>query len=265
VGKSSQKFSSLKLPTQGRSHNFTIFMLFVISNHFYKLFRVISYATLPQMRQDGVSLPAPSGFSIHRLKATKGDELIVTQLLAMEKKLWKKTDSWGGLLEKELARRNTFTLYATTLSSLPSLSALPARSASSSSEVVAYLIFTATGLVCHISKVVVVPEMRRQGLGRALVQAAVEIAKKERRVGSITLHVDADNVPALRLYSNLGFASEGMLEVSQCFGYKFLVLFLGRGGWWKQSNLHFLIALLQDYYSVGRHAHKMRLKLNDNY
>ena len=162
------------------------------------------------MRQD---LPAPSGFTIHRLKATKGDELIVTQLLAMEKKLWKKTDSWGGLLEKELTRRNTFTLYATTLPS----SAPP--EIPRSSEVVGYLIFTATGLVCHISKVVVVPELRRQGLGRALVQAAVEIAKKERRVGSITLHVDADNIPALGLYSSLGFGTEETLEVSGVFEF----------------------------------------------
>ncbi|KAG7667127.1 hypothetical protein KSW81_000869 [Nannochloris sp. 'desiccata'] len=164
------------------------------------------------MRQDGVSLYCPSGFTIHRLKAqTREDELIVTQLLAMEKKLWKKTDSWGGLLEKELTRRNTFTLYVTTtLPSLPS-SALPANATHSSSvthslKVVAYLIFTATGLVCHISKVVVVPEMRRQGLGRALVQAAIEIAKNERRVGSITLHVDADNTAALGLYSSTSTA-----------------------------------------------------------
>jgi len=167
------------------------------------------------MRRDGVSLHCPSGFTIDRLKAQrKGDHLIVTQLLAMEKKLWKKTDSWGGSLEKELTRRNTFTLYATTLLSIPSSSAVPADGTSSlSSTVVAYLIYTATGLVCHISKVVVVPEMRRQGLGRALVHAAIEIAKNERRVGSITLHVDADNKPALGLYCSLGFESEGVLEV----------------------------------------------------
>jgi ribosomal protein S18 acetylase RimI-like enzyme len=163
------------------------------------------------MRQDGVSFDNPSGFTIHRLKAPKGDELVVTQLLAMEKKLWKKTDSWGGLLEKELTRRNTFTLYATT--TLPSTPSSAPPATPPPSEVVAYLIFTATGLVCHISKVVVVPEIRRQGLGRALVQAAIEIAKKERRVGSITLHVDADNTPALGLYTSLGFESEGMLEV----------------------------------------------------
>jgi ribosomal protein S18 acetylase RimI-like enzyme len=171
------------------------------------------------MRQDGVSLHCPSAFTIDRLKAQrKGDDLVVTQLLAMEKKLWKKSDSWGGFLEKELTRRNTFTLYATTLPSLPSSSALPTVGTSSlSSEVVAYLIFTATGLVCHISKVVVVPEMRRQGLGRALVRAAIDIAKNERRVGSITLHVDADNTPALGLYSSLGFESEGMLEVRFSF------------------------------------------------
>lgn len=38
-------------------------------------------------------------------------------------------------------------------------------------------------------------------------------ARQERRVASLSLHVDADNTPALALYQGEGFESEALLEV----------------------------------------------------
>lgn len=79
--------------------------------------------------------------------------------------------------------------------------------------VAGYLVFTATGLNAHISKLAVAPDWRRRGLARALVQEAVRIARHERRVCSVSLHVAADNLPALALYRGQGFVSEALLEV----------------------------------------------------
>ena len=157
------------------------------------------------MRQQSIPIKAPPGISIQRLSGK--DDLIVAQLLAFERRLWKKSDSWGPMLEKEIKRRNTFLLYAIPEKSITS----PATSSTPQPDVLGYLLYTTSGLVAHISKVLVVPQARRQGIGRALVQAAIEIT--ERRVGSITLHVDSNNDPALGLYNALGFQSEGLLEV----------------------------------------------------
>lgn len=160
------------------------------------------------MRQHTVPLSAPPGICLHCLGGK--DDLIVAQLLAMERRLWKKSDSWGPMLEKEIKRRNTFLLYA-----IPSSTATAAATPASQPDVLGYLLYTTSGLVAHISKVLVVPQARRQGIGKALVHAAIQIAHKERKVGSVTLHVDADNEPALALYGGLGFQSEGLLEVNK--------------------------------------------------
>ncbi len=62
----------------------------------------------------------------------------------------------------------------------------------------------------------------------APAQAALLIAVKERRVQCSTLHVSAENAPALALYTKIGYVSE---------------------------------AYLQDYYGPGRDAHKMMCEL----
>lgn len=79
--------------------------------------------------------------------------------------------------------------------------------------VVGYIFYTATGLNAHISKLAVATEWRRRGIARALVRAAVQSAASERRVCSVSLHVDADNSAALGLYRGEGFESEALLEV----------------------------------------------------
>jgi hypothetical protein len=46
-----------------------------------------------------------------------------------------------------------------------------------------------------------------------LPQAAIDTARRERRVGSCSLHVDPANTPAVGLYASLGFAIEAELQV----------------------------------------------------
>ncbi|KAL4447941.1 hypothetical protein ABPG75_005160 [Micractinium tetrahymenae] len=207
----------------------------------------------PRMAADPITEQAAEAVStscgIKRLPQ-KANHAVLSQLLALEKRLFKKADNWGDLLVKETQRRNTFLLYAEApAAEAPTAGAAAAPAPQSArlqkgqsggkaagppspqhpAAVVGYIIFTATGLNAHISKLAVATEWRRSGIARALVRAAVAAARTERRVASVSLHVDADNAPALGLYLSEGFASE---------------------------------ALLKDYYCRGRHAHKMRLDLD---
>ena len=54
-----------------------------------------------------------------------------------------------------------------------------------------------------LANIVVHPEMRRQGIGRALVQHALTYVRRRR--GQAWLEVETDNTPALALYASLGF------------------------------------------------------------
>jgi ribosomal protein S18 acetylase RimI-like enzyme len=54
----------------------------------------------------------------------------------------------------------------------------------------------------------VVPESRRSGVGRALMEAVLEVAPP-----TVTLEVIEQNEPAIRLYESLGFAQARVLEV----------------------------------------------------
>lgn len=148
------------------------------------------------------------------------------------------------LLIKETQRRNTFLLYAeapvspapaAAPSSPPQQHSLaPQRKAVQQGRkqaasphpqqaaqqprapaVVAYLVYTTTGLSAHISKLAVAPDWRRRGVARALVREAVRAAQQERRASSVSLHVDAGNAPALALYRGEGFESEALLEVGR--------------------------------------------------
>jgi len=54
----------------------------------------------------------------------------------------------------------------------------------------------------------VVPDSRRRGLGRALLRAVLDRARR-RSIPSIVLEVAADNAPARRLYAAAGFSAAG--------------------------------------------------------
>ena len=62
---------------------------------------------------------------------------------------------------------------------------------------------------CEIANLAVGKQFRRQGIAKALINAAAENAEK-RGCEFITLEVRPSNVPALDLYFSLGFEKAGM-------------------------------------------------------
>lgn len=57
----------------------------------------------------------------------------------------------------------------------------------------------------NIHDVIVLPEYRGRGVGRALLRRIIEVAE-ERGCSRITLEVRKDNLPARQLYKSVGFA-----------------------------------------------------------
>jgi ribosomal protein S18 acetylase RimI-like enzyme len=62
------------------------------------------------------------------------------------------------------------------------------------------------GLECYLAELYVVPERRGQGLGRALLQAALDAAR-ERGADYIDLNTSEHDVAARSLYERLGFSN----------------------------------------------------------
>jgi ribosomal protein S18 acetylase RimI-like enzyme len=63
-----------------------------------------------------------------------------------------------------------------------------------------------SGLECYLAELYVIPSRRGQGLGRALMEAALREAK-ERGADTMDIGVDAPDVVARRLYESLGFTN----------------------------------------------------------
>jgi GNAT superfamily N-acetyltransferase len=62
------------------------------------------------------------------------------------------------------------------------------------------------GSECYLAEMYVVPERRRQGLGRALLEAAIATAK-ERGADTMDIGVDEPDVGARALYEGFGFTN----------------------------------------------------------
>ena len=68
------------------------------------------------------------------------------------------------------------------------------------------------GLECYLAELYVVPERRGQGLGRALMEEAIEVARAE-GANYMDLGTSEDDVAARALYESLGFSNrEGKPE-----------------------------------------------------
>ena len=64
------------------------------------------------------------------------------------------------------------------------------------------------GLECYLAELYVVPDRRGQGLGRALMEAALEAARAE-GADYIELGTEETDVAARALYESLGFSNRG--------------------------------------------------------
>jgi ribosomal protein S18 acetylase RimI-like enzyme len=62
------------------------------------------------------------------------------------------------------------------------------------------------GLECYLAELYVVPEVRGHGVGRALLAAALEAARR-RGADTMDIGVDAGDVAARRLYESMGFTN----------------------------------------------------------
>ncbi|MGH2848595.1 MAG: GNAT family N-acetyltransferase [Thermoleophilaceae bacterium] len=61
-------------------------------------------------------------------------------------------------------------------------------------------------LDCYLEELYVVPDLRGQGLGRAIMEAAIELAR-EKGAGDMHLGTGEDDVAARGLYESLGFSN----------------------------------------------------------
>ncbi len=71
-------------------------------------------------------------------------------------------------------------------------------------EIVAAVFFNREKSAWYIGTVMVAPEHRRRGYGRAILEHALEVIRKYKGTRAI-LHVLEDNLPAKRLYESAGF------------------------------------------------------------
>lgn len=61
------------------------------------------------------------------------------------------------------------------------------------------------GATGYIKRVIVRPEFRQQGLAGDLMNHIIQYAQKDLQLSALDLHVWEMNLPAIRLYENLGF------------------------------------------------------------
>jgi ribosomal protein S18 acetylase RimI-like enzyme len=68
----------------------------------------------------------------------------------------------------------------------------------------------------HLARIIVDPERRGRGLGRALCLALMREAVRLHPIQAFSLYVYPDNLKALTLYRSLGFVEQGMHPQFNC-------------------------------------------------
>ena len=62
----------------------------------------------------------------------------------------------------------------------------------------------------HITNIVTKKNYRNHGIAKKMLKSLIEIAKKEKQIAEITLEVNANNIPAKKLYEKFGFNVVGL-------------------------------------------------------
>jgi ribosomal protein S18 acetylase RimI-like enzyme len=75
------------------------------------------------------------------------------------------------------------------------------------------------GLECYLAELYVAPARRGQGLGRALMEAAIREAR-DRGADTMDIGVDEPDLAARRLYESLGFTNEAGEDGSVMYVYE---------------------------------------------
>jgi GNAT superfamily N-acetyltransferase len=76
-----------------------------------------------------------------------------------------------------------------------------------------------TGLECYLAELYVSPAWRGQGLGRALMEAALAQAR-HRGADTMNIEVDEPDLVARRLYESLGFSNRSGADGSVMYVYE---------------------------------------------
>jgi [ribosomal protein S18]-alanine N-acetyltransferase len=76
-------------------------------------------------------------------------------------------------------------------------------------ELVGYAIVSRYVDAWHVMNIAVVPDFRRRGIGRSLLERLFEVTASDPRRG-YTLEVRVSNAEAIRLYERLGFRPRGI-------------------------------------------------------
>lgn len=75
-----------------------------------------------------------------------------------------------------------------------------------------HMVFDWANDLGHIQQILVPPEARRQGVGRALVRHTLQACFGQHKLHRIQLFVEQDNEPAVAFYRKQGFHTDGLMR-----------------------------------------------------
>ncbi|KAA8524433.1 hypothetical protein F0562_010843 [Nyssa sinensis] len=120
---------------------------------------------------------------------------LIEGIVRLEKKIFPKHESLARSFDEELKKKNNGLLYSEV-----------------DGEVTGYVMYSWPSSLCaSITKLAVKENYRRQGLGEALLKAAIQKCRT-RNVHRISLHVDPLRTPAMNLYKKFGFQVDNLIE-----------------------------------------------------
>ncbi|CAI9089426.1 OLC1v1023998C1 [Oldenlandia corymbosa var. corymbosa] len=120
---------------------------------------------------------------------------VVGDIVRIEKKIFPKHESLARLFDEELRKRNSGLIYSQV-----------------GGDVAGYVMYSwPSSLYASITKLAVKDNHRRQGLGEALLKAAIQKCRS-RNIQRISLHVDPERQAAMNLYHKSGFKEDTLVE-----------------------------------------------------